>query len=227
MRYCILHCQQTRDIEPMLFSCWSTVFHPGLILKHYWFTVSCLLGSYTVYIWSELSLNYGSQYNSIHCKSCVSVLSIVYTYQTRDVHLMSVQCRRRWPNIKPTSAQRPVFAGYRLMGQIYQHYHEQFGDMYRAKGATDVYMDIKEQKYRLIVSVCRSLPNGVYLHTASQTFITHYLLMSHVNRVLKNPSIPNAEKTYLYSSCAFDAQWSDLTVSSNYTCHNDLSILVH
>ena len=37
--------QQTRDIEPLLVQCWSTVYDAGPTLNQQWLNVSCLLGS--------------------------------------------------------------------------------------------------------------------------------------------------------------------------------------
>ena len=37
--------QQTRDIEPLLWQCWSTVYDAGPTLTQQWFNVSCLLGT--------------------------------------------------------------------------------------------------------------------------------------------------------------------------------------
>ena len=36
--------QQTRDVKPMLFQCWPTVFDVGPTIKQHWFNVSRLLG---------------------------------------------------------------------------------------------------------------------------------------------------------------------------------------
>ena len=36
--------QQTRDIEPLLFQCWSTVYDAGPTLNQQWLNASCLLG---------------------------------------------------------------------------------------------------------------------------------------------------------------------------------------
>ena len=48
---CLVNCssfliasQQTRDIEPLLVQCWSTVYDAGPTLNQQWLNVSCLLG---------------------------------------------------------------------------------------------------------------------------------------------------------------------------------------
>ena len=38
------HSQKTRDADPMLVQCWTTVFDTGPASNQHWFNSSCLLG---------------------------------------------------------------------------------------------------------------------------------------------------------------------------------------
>ena len=48
--------QQTRNIDPMLFKCWPTLFDVGPTLKQHWLNVLCLLGKLRVVIYPTYQL---------------------------------------------------------------------------------------------------------------------------------------------------------------------------
>ena len=47
--------QQTRDIHPLLYQCWPTVFDAGPTLKQHWVNVPCLLGWPVIHLCSRLT----------------------------------------------------------------------------------------------------------------------------------------------------------------------------
>ena len=84
--------QQTRDIQPMLYQCWSTVYDAGPTLVHHWVDVSCLLGGL-------LSLC-----SSLHSPSLYYILSVQCVYHTtRGVEPMLDWCWANVADVGPTS----------------------------------------------------------------------------------------------------------------------------
>ena len=49
--------QQTRDIKPMLGSCWSSIVDDEPTLTQHWFNISCLLGHILIYVENSVFRN--------------------------------------------------------------------------------------------------------------------------------------------------------------------------
>ena len=94
--------QQTRDIHPMLFQCWATVFKSGPTLKQHWVNALCLLGYQTEHrLHSSLcSVMVSGKLTLVHSIKIVMDYDILHSMIWFKILNVSHKCDRRTQRIE-------------------------------------------------------------------------------------------------------------------------------